>query len=73
MTTGYLAALLSAGTQLPACALTLCGLIGSHLLLPAPVQEKVLPSECPQPCCAVSLQADVEGRSGVQFAGSSEK
>ena len=73
MTTGYLAALLSAGTQLPACALTLCGLIGSHLLLPAPVQETKPHELCPQPCCAVSLQAGVEERFGVQFAGSSEK
>ena len=41
MTTGYPAAQLSAGTRSLACVGTLFYLIGSHLLLPAPVQGTV--------------------------------
>ena len=43
MTTGYPAALLSSLRQWPACVGTLFYLIGSHLLLPMPVQEQCSP------------------------------
>ena len=70
---GYPAGTLSALKPLLACALTLCGLIGYHLLLPPLVRETGLPVGCPQPCCAYKLPAGAPLLSGVQFAGSSEK
>ena len=73
MTRGYPAVLPCAWKRSLAAGATLCGLIGSHLLLPAPVQETKPHELCPQPCCAYTLPAGAPLLSGVQFAGSSEK
>ena len=73
MPRGYPAVLLSAGTRLPACALTLCGLIGYHLLLPPPAQETKPRELCPQPCCFYMLPAGAPSQSGVHFEMSSLK
>ena len=73
MPMGCLAGTPSFLKQSPACALTLCGLIGYHLLLPAPAQETKQPAECPQPCCAYTLPAGAPSQSGDHFEMSSEK
>ena len=73
MTRGYPAVLPCAWKRSLAAGATLFCFLYFHDALLVHAPRTRLPSECPQPCCAVSLQAGVEGRSGVQFAGSSEK
>ena len=70
MTTGYPAAQPSAGTRLLACVGTLFYLIGSHLLLPAPVQGTVQLCGCPKLCWTYRLPAVSALLSRVPIAAS---
>ena len=70
MTTGYPAALLSSLRQWPACVGTLFYLIGSHLLLPMPVQGTVQPCGCPKLCWTYRLPTTSASLSRVPIAAS---
>ena len=73
MTTGYPAAQPSAGTRLLACVGMLFYLIGSHLLLPAPVQGITRLYQYRKPCCPYRWTEAAPLQSGVHFEPSSEK
>ena len=73
MSRGCLPSLPSSLKPWLAAGAMLCGLLGYHLLLLPPAVKTGLPSECPQPCCALRLQAAAASRSVFPIASSVSK